>query len=215
MNKEGIPTLLGFLAFAILLFWIGSLFGSTLLFVFAAVALLLALFSVYFFRDPQRTTPAGETLVISPADGKVIEIETVKEDEFMQGRVTKIAIFLSLFNVHVNYVPFSGKVDYIRYKRGKNYRANTPDASDRNANIFTGLITPYGKLAFKQSTGMVARRLVTYLRLGDEVKTGQKFGIIKFGSRMEVFLPPHSKVEVNVGDRVRAGESIIAQVYEK
>ena len=214
MSKEGIPTILGLLAFAAVLIWIGILFSSTLLFGFAGVALLLAMFSIYFFRDPKRTPPKGETLVVAPADGKVIQIETVKEDEFMQDRVTKVAIFLSLFDVHVNYVPFSGKVDYIRYKRGKNLRANSENAAERNANIFTGLLTPYGKLAFKQSTGMIARRLVTYLRLGDEVKTGQKFGIIKFGSRMEVFLPHNSNVQVQVGDRVRAGESIIAQVYE-
>ena len=214
MSKEGIPTILGLLAFAAVLIWIGILFSSTLLFGFAGVALLLAVFSAYFFRDPKRTPPKGETLVVAPADGKVIQIETVKEDEFMQDRVTKVAIFLSLFDVHVNYVPFSGKVEYIRYKRGQNLRANSENASERNANIVTGLLTPYGKLAFKQSTGMIARRLVTYLRLGDEVKTGQKFGIIKFGSRMEVFLPHNSNVQVKVGDRVRAGESIIAQVYE-
>lgn len=214
MSKEGIPTIIGLLVFAALLVGMGITFSNTLSLVFASIAVLLGLFAVYFFRDPQRTPPEGDTLIVSPADGKVIAIESAKEDEYLEARVTKVAIFLSLFDVHVNYVPFSGTVDFIRYKRGKNLRANVPEASERNASILTGLLTEHGKMAFKQSTGMVARRLVTYLRLGDRVSTGQKFGIIKFGSRMEVYLPPNAQVNVNIGDRVRAGESVIAHIHE-
>lgn len=214
MNKDGLSTVVGFAAVSIVLFGLGYFFNHMLLTACGALVLLCAAFSIYFFRDPQRTPPAGENLVLSPCDGRVIQIENEIEPEFIQGKALKISIFMSVFNIHVNYVPFAGTVDYMRYHRGKYFRADNPKASTHNVNILTGLLTDRGKVAFKQATGMVARRLVNYLRMGDHVKTGQKFGIIKFGSRMEVFLPLNAHAAVKLGDKTRAGESIIAR-FEK
>ncbi len=214
MNREGVPTILGLAFFSLLVGWFGLNYGFVLLVILAGVALLLMLFAIFFFRDPKRVPPEQKNCVVSPADGKIIAIDVIDENEFIEGPAKRIAIFLSLFNVHVNYVPFAGSVDLVRFKRGSNVRADLPEASAHNVNILTGLLTEHGKLAFKQSTGMVARRLVNVLRLGDQVETGQKFGIIKFGSRMEVYLPMQAEVKVNLGDRVRAGETIIAVFNE-
>lgn len=210
INKEGIATIIGAAAIALVLLWLGIQFHHIWLLGFGVVFFLFSGFSIYFFRDPERTPPAESNILVSPCDGKVIEIENVEETEFVQGKTIKISIFMSVFNVHVNYIPITGKVDFMRFHRGKYFRADDPKASFHNVNILTGLITDYGNIAFKQATGMVARRLVNHLHIGDNVKTGQKFGIIKFGSRMEIFLPLNADVAVKLGDKVCAGESIIA-----
>jgi phosphatidylserine decarboxylase len=215
LNKEGIPTVIGLIVIAVFLGWTGRHFGNVLLLMLAGLAAAAVLFSVYFFRDPHRTPPDNPLAIVSPCDGTVIGIETVEEPEFIQGKANRIAIFMSVFSVHVNYVPFRGIVEYVRFFRGKYYRADFPEASTHNVHILTGLDTPYGRLAFKQSTGMIARRLVNYLKLGDKVETGQKFGIIKFGSRMEVFLPACAEISIKIGESVTAGESVIAVINEE
>ena len=214
MNREGVPTIAGLTIFSVLVGWFGLKYDFVFLIIIGGISLALALFSIYFFRDPKRTPPHSQNAVVSPADGKIIAIDDIQESEFIEGPAKRVAIFLSLFNVHVNYVPFKGVVDLVRFQRGSNVRADLPEASTHNVNILTGLETEHGKLAFKQSTGMVARRLVNHLRLGDSVETGQKFGIIKFGSRMEVYLPMHAEVTAQLGDRVKAGESIVATFNE-
>jgi phosphatidylserine decarboxylase len=215
LNKEGIPTIIGLISFAVFLGWGGWHFGSVILIILAGFVAAAALFSLYFFRDPHRIPPANPLAIVSPCDGKVIGIDTVEEPEFIQGKAQRIAIFMSVFSVHVNYVTFRGVVEYIRFFRGKYYRADLPEASTHNVHILTGLETPFGKLAFKQSTGMIARRLVNYLKLGEKVETGQKFGIIKFGSRMEVYLPACAEISIKIGESVTAGESVIAVINEE
>jgi phosphatidylserine decarboxylase len=169
----------------------------------------------YFFRDPQRFPPISPKAIVSPADGRVIAIEIVNEPLFVNEMVNKISIFLSVFDVHVNYVPFDGKVEYVRYNRGDFHPAGKPEASEKNAHTFIGIQTKFGRMAVKQAAGILARRIVCYLREGDKVERSQKLGIIKFGSRMEVFLPSWAQVIVKVGDKVIAGESIIGLVNEK
>jgi len=215
LSKEGIPTLVGLMVLALLMYWGSRLFDAKLLVVFTGILVFAALFSVYFFRDPQRMPPQDPMAIVSPCDGKVIGIDRVRENEFVQGEATRIAIFMSVFNVHVNYVPFRGTVEYMRFFRGKYLRADLPDASTHNVHILTGLATPYGKLLFKQSTGMIARRLVNNLRQGQKVETGEKFGIIKFGSRMEVYLPACAQPTIQIGESVRACESVIAMINEE
>lgn len=215
MNKEGIPTLIGLVVLALLMVYGSRLFNAKLLLVFAGILVFAALFAIYFFRDPQRVPPADPMAIVSPCDGRVIAIEQVHENEFMEGETTRIAIFMSIFNVHVNYVPFRGTVEYMRFFRGKYLRADLPEASSHNVHILTGLATPYGKLMFKQSTGMIARRLVNKLRQGQKVETGEKFGIIKFGSRMEVYLPACAQPTIQIGESVCACESVIATINEK
>lgn len=215
MSKEGLPTIIGLLVFSVLAGGFGYYFTQTNLLILSGICFLLFIFSLYFFRDPIRTIPSENNIVVAPADGKVIAIEEVIEGQYIQGKAKKVAIFLSLLNVHVNYVPYQGIVDFLRYSRGKFLKANNPQASSDNASIVTGIDTDIGKVVFKQSTGFVARRIVNHLKIGDQVTTGQKFGIIKFGSRMEIFLPLDVGIKVKLGDKVRAAETILAMINDK
>lgn len=210
MSKEGIPTIFAVLLLVLAVAIPGVLVNQIVLLIIGGVFFLLLPLVLYFFRDPQRTPPQRDDVIVSPADGKVMAVETVKEPVFFESKAVRVSIFLSLFDVHVNYVPFAGTVELVEYNRGGYLPAFKPEAGQRNANSFTGLETRIGKVAFKQSTGMVARRIVNHLRLGDRVNTGQKFGIIKFGSRMDVFLPETVNISVKPGDRVKAGEDVIA-----
>jgi len=212
MSKEGYTTVFGvflLLISAILLAYWGE---YSVFYWIAGVFALLLVFVVYFFRDPLRVPPQDPNIILSPADGKVLAVEIVKEKLFFEQDVYKISIFLSVFNVHVNYTPCAGKVDFIQYKRGKFLPANWDDASLHNVSSMTSLLTNYGKVAFKQSTGFVARRIVNQLRYDDNVQAGEKFGIIKFGSRVEVFLPLDAEIMVKKNDKVRAAETILAKI---
>lgn len=215
MSKEGIGTIIGLFLFAVLLGYVGFRFRNTPMIVLFGINIALLVLSVYFFRDPERHPPDDPRAIVSPSDGKVIDVIEMTEPEFIEGKATRIAIFLSIFDVHVNYVPYEGVVEYLRYNRGKFHPAYSDKASQENEHTVIGLETEHGKLLFKQMAGIAARRVVCHLRMGDHVKTGQKFGIIKFGSRMEVFIPSWATVTVKRGDRLRAGESVIAMVNEK
>ncbi len=215
MSKDGLGILLGLTAFAIALGALGFVSRNVAVIVLFAVTSALAVFTVYFFRDPVRRPPADPRAMVSPADGKVLDVAKIEEPNFIGGEATRIAIFLSVMDVHINYVPYAGTVAYLKYNKGKFYRANIAAASDENEHTFIGMESEYGKFAFKQSAGLIARRIVCRLKLGDKVKTGQKFGMIKFGSRMEIFLPSWATVTIKKGDRLRAGESVIAIANEK
>ena len=204
----------GMAAFAALVGYLGFIRDNAWLIALFVVTVVLFVLVVYFFRDPQRSTPEDPLTIISPADGRIVAVDTIEESRFIQGPVQRIAIFLSLFDVHINTIPYDGEVDFLEYKRGRYLPAFKEEASEANQHVFIGMITPNGKLAFKQSAGWVARRIVCRLRMGDKVKKGEKFGMIKFGSRVEVYLPAWAKPAVQVGDRVRAGETIVGRVDE-
>jgi phosphatidylserine decarboxylase len=215
ISKEGIPALLGLLFFNVALGWLGYHYGNPAMIGVFYLFVLLFVFCLYFFRDPKRLPPKDPNVIVSPADGKVVEIKTVNESLYLKQEVTRVAIFLSVFDVHVNYVPLGGQVDYVKFKRGTFLPAYKSEASESNQFTLVGMITPFGKMAFKQSAGLVARRIVCHLRYGQEVPTGYKFGIIKFGSRAEVYLPKGATLLIKEGDRLRAGESVIAHGDEK
>jgi phosphatidylserine decarboxylase len=215
ISKEGVGTIIGVGVFAGLLGFLGFSTHNNVMIVLFILNIICFLFCIYFFRDPFRKPPDDPKAIVAPADGKVVNIDKVEEEYFIQGRTNRISIFLSIFNVHVNYIPMSGSVEYFHYKRGKFLPAFKPEASEENQHTLVGLDTRYGPLVFKQAAGILARRVVCHLRFGDRVKTGQKFGIIKFGSRMDVFLPDWAEIRVKKGDCLRAGESIIAYVNEK
>ncbi len=185
----------------------------------AALGLLLVLFAFWFFRDPDRTTPSealeDSSIVIAPADGRVVEIIEEPENYYMKETVRRVSIFLSPLDVHVNRSPVSGKVEFYHYNPGKYLVAYHPKSSDENEQSRIGVMTDYGKILFKQIVGIVARRLVCELKVGDSVKVGDKFGMMKFGSRMDVMLPLDAAIKVKVGDRVVAGESEIARLSKK
>ena len=214
MSREGYGIIFVLFLFVILFGFIGIYNKNILMILFAVITLILFVFSIYFFREPTRITPQDPNVIVAPSDGVVIEISEVEEQEFIKGPATRISIFLSLMDVHVNYVPISGTVEFVKFERGKYFRANTDEASEENAHTKIGLETTFGKIVFKQSVGMVARRIVCHLRYGDEVTTGQKFGVIKFGSRLEVFLPSWAIIKTSVGDKLKGAETIIGVASE-
>ena len=175
----------------------------------------LFLFALNFFRDPNRTTPNVERSVISPADGKVVLIQEVEEKEFLKGKAKQVSIFMSPLNVHVNRFPIDGKVGFFKHVPGQFLVAFEDKSSDVNERTLIGLETNYGKLLFKQIAGFVARRIVANLNVGDSSKVGERFGMIKFGSRVDVLLPLNSEINVKLGDITTAGETVIAMMPKK
>jgi phosphatidylserine decarboxylase len=169
---------------------------------------LLAAFFLWFFRDPGRTVPAGTGLIVSPGDGLVTETVTITTTE---GSRQRISIFLSVFDVHVNRSPIGGVLSSVRYLKGQYLNAMNPASADRNEqNIVTVRGDDGVEVTFKQIAGLLARRIVFVPKLGDKVERGQRVGLIKFGSRVDVLLPAEAKLRVKVGERVKGGASVLA-----
>ena len=178
-----------------------------------AVALLLVIFILFFFRDPDRVTPEDDSLIISPADGKVVMVKEVEEEIYLKGKATQISIFLSPMNVHVNRVPASGTIEYVKYHPGVYLMAWDERASSMNERADFGLKLNSGlKIFFRQITGFLARRIVYSITETDRVKAGNRFGMMKFGSRMDVLVPEEVQVMVREGDHTVAGESILGKI---
>jgi len=168
---------------------------------------------IYFFRDPERETPDGENLIISPADGVVVLVKDYQEEVYMKEKATQISIFLSPLDVHVNRNPISGKLEYLKYHPGKYLMAWNEKASDLNERADFGVLHSSGtKLFFKQITGFLARRIVYHIEQGDSLKAGERFGMMKFGSRMDIIVPSNVSINVKEGDRTVAGESVIGEI---
>ena len=176
------------------------------------VALALSLFVLFFFRDPERTIPEGKGVVVSPADGKVIVIKDVYEPDYLKQEVKQISIFLSVFNVHVNRVPVGGTVEMVKYNPGKFLVASVDKASLDNEQ--TGMVISDGmnKVLVKQIAGLIARRIVCYVKTGDTLKTGERYGLIRFGSRVDLFLPKNTDLMVKVGDRIKGARDVIGVI---
>jgi phosphatidylserine decarboxylase len=165
----------------------------------------------YFFRDPERDIPPGPETMVAPADGKVVFVEDLREDRFLKGPARRVAIFMNVFDVHVNRVPMAGKVTEQVHQPGAFKAAFRHEAGIQNEQLATGLTGEGGRRALVvQIAGLLARRIVPYVKTGEELAKGQRFGMICFGSRVDVYLPPEVEVQVRVGDRVKAGSSIIA-----
>jgi phosphatidylserine decarboxylase len=174
------------------------------------VFLFLSLFTVFFFRNPERYPSEEEGAVLAPADGKVIFVGTVMEERFFKAEVTKVSIFMSVFNVHVNRAPASGKVIEMFYNKGEFFNAALDKASHQNEQAGILMETAGGqRLLFVQIAGLIARRIVTYPVVGDLLEKGMRYGLIRFGSRVDVYFPEGSEVLAKVGDRTVAGESIL------
>ena len=177
-------------------------------------ALLLALlaFVVYFFRDPERQPPSDALAVVSPADGRVIEVRTVDDEDFMEGPATRITIFLSIFDVHVQRAPVAGAVRGYDYRPGKYLVAWNEKASSENEQASLSIFTERGPVIVRQIAGLIARRIVTYPREGDNIGRGDRIGLIRFGSRVDFFIPAPWDVQASVGDRVKGGETVLAHI---
>jgi phosphatidylserine decarboxylase len=178
----------------------------------ALIGLACTFFIIYFFRDPDRVVPNGSGLVVSPADGKVVAAGTVENSKYYNGTCLKISIFMSVFNVHVNRMPSMGKVKKIIYNPGKYFSANLDKASKENEQNAVYLETEDGKeICTVQIAGLIARRIICKVQEGDSVNRGQRFGMICFGSRLDVYLPRDSKLNVAVGDIVKAGTTVLGE----
>jgi phosphatidylserine decarboxylase len=204
--REGALFILPLLAISLLLWILRWPLG-------AGVISLLALFVLYFFRDPERSIPPGEKAVLSPADGTVVQVQPCLEETFLKGPAIKISVFMSLFNVHVNRNPLSGRVVEMAYSPGRFLRANLERASVANEQNALLVETGAGtRILVVQVAGLIARRIVCWVRKGDFVERGLRFGLIHFGSRLDVYLPETARVQVRPGQKTRAGQTILGML---
>lgn len=204
LAPEGTPFILGTLVLTVLV----SIFfpaGTPIPFVLTA-------FMVYFFRDPERLIPEGKDLFVAPADGRIIIIRDVHESQHLNAEMKQVSIFMSPFNVHVNRAPCDGKVRKVVHNKGSFLAAYKDEASIKNENIEMVLETSYGDILLRQVAGFVARRAVCRKREGDELRRGERYGVIKFSSRVDVYLPKDVEIKVKINDNVKAGETVIAEL---
>jgi phosphatidylserine decarboxylase len=210
--REGYPFIAGALALAAL-GWVGwgvglaGIAGQVL----ASVLTVLALFVLWFFRDPDRRIPAEPGAVLAPGEGRVIVVEEADEPTWMAGRCRKISIFLSVFDVHVQRAPVAGRVGHKVYRPGAFAVAWLDKASDDNEQASVGLTTAHGRVLVRQIAGLVARRIVTYPVEGQAVALGERIGLIRFGSRVDLFIPLGWEVTCAIGDRAVAGRTVLAR----
>jgi len=201
---EGLPFIAAFGVFTLIAIFFLQQFWIAAFFLFATV------FTIWFFRNPERHTPEDEKLIISPADGKVIRIDEDFNHELLSQPCRKVSIFMNIFNVHVNRTPYSGTVSKISYNPGSFLSANLDKASEQNERNAILVQTDNGKeILTIQIAGLIARRIVCWVKEGAYVNRGERFGMIRFGSRLEVLMPKETKISVTVGDKVRAGETPI------
>lgn len=188
-------------------------------YLFYLVGIILIIFTLWFFRDPNRTIPneanSNSSIILAPADGKIVNIIQINEPIYHKKDVTQISIFLSPLDVHVNRSPVSGIVEYYSYFEGEYLVAYHPKSSERNEHSKIGVSNEFGKVLFKQIVGILARRIVCTVKEGDYLKAGEKIGMMKFGSRMDIIIDNDSDIFIKEGDRVVGGETIIAKLKKK
>jgi phosphatidylserine decarboxylase len=204
LAREGVPFVLSGLALVCLF----SYLGFTGLSVAAGI---FSLFAIYFFRDPERNNTIADKAVLTPADGKIIRIQDIEDENNPLGEpAVKISIFMSVFNVHVNRIPIGGTIKDIAYYPGKFFSANLDKASEQNERNRITIETPDSrKIVFVQIAGLIARRIVCWVNKGDIMRTGQRFGLIRFGSRLEVYLPQDTRITARLRQKVSAGMTVI------
>ncbi len=212
MNKEGFGIIGGIVLVSVILIVGYLVTGNLYLKIFTGVSVFLTIFVICFFRDPERAIPEGSDNILSPADGKVVDIREQFEDEFLHEMCTRVSIFLSIFNVHVNRIPIAGDVKYFRYQKGAFVNAYKSDASEINEQTVIGIENGKCNILFKQIAGLIARRIVCNVREGNTVNLGERFGIIKFGSRVDIFFPKNVDVKVKLKEKVKGGQSIIGVI---
>jgi phosphatidylserine decarboxylase len=178
----------------------------------ALVFLALFLFTIAFFRDPDRQVPADPNLIVAPADGTVRDIVYSDEKEVLKTKTRRVGIFLSIFNVHTNRAPIDGRIIYRQHHEGLCLDARDPDCPEKNEAMTWAFQNPSGTIVVRQLTGAIARRIVAWANVGDELKKGERFGMIRFGSRTELYLPLNAEVLVKTGDHVSGGSTVIARL---
>lgn len=213
ITKYGLNTFLFCTAFSALLI-IASLFIGInwVKYLVIIIGVVFFLFCLNFFRDPDRTSPNRDDIIIAPADGEIVIIKDVKEEQFIHDNATQVSIFMSPLNVHVNRIPISGKVEMMKYHKGDYLVAWHEKADKRNERTEIGINSKHGKIMFTQIAGFIARRIVCPLKEGENVIMGNRFGMIKFGSRSDVYATKKWNLKVKVGDKVTAGETILFEL---
>ena len=215
ISKEGLNIIYisGIITITLILlsiFTINIVIGVT-----AGIAFIVLILIIYFFRDPERELPKMDNAVISPADGAIVCIDEVYEREYLEEKGRRVSIFLSLFDVHINRVPISGTVEYVKYQKGDFYPAFSKKSSLRNENCAVGITNGKQKIFFRQIAGTFARRIINNLKTGEKVEKGERFGIIKFGSRVDIILPEYTEITVKLRQKVTGGETIIGVLEDE
>lgn len=210
--REGYPFIGIATVLAVAVFALALVRRSWALWLLAIVITVLALWVAYFFRDPERAGERGTDIVVAPADGKLIMITEVEEPAFIGGKATRLSIFMNVFNVHVNRYPVDGTVGYVNYNAGKFFNAASEKSSLENEQSSIGIDTGKHRVLVRQIAGLIARRIVTYGQKGQHVKQGERMGIIRFGSRVDVFLPTDAKLRVQTGALTTAGTTVLAEL---
>ncbi len=187
------------------------IWNNVALWIVTALVGVLFIFHFFFFRDPERSIPMQPNQILSPADGKIIKIDTVDEPLYIKGKALRVCIFMSVFNAHINRNPVDGTVEFLEHKSGEFLAAFAENAGDVNEQMRIGVNTSHGKIFFKQIAGLIARRVVCRLEQGETVKAGERFGMIKYSSRVDLFLPLDTTLHVKLHDTVKAGLSIIGE----
>lgn len=207
VHREGYPFIAGAVVIALALLSLNTFFGM--------IAVGLALWTALFFRDPPRVTPVREGLVVAPADGTISQVGLARpprELDLTDEPLLRVSIFMSVFNVHVNRAPVTGRIERVAYKPGIFLNADLDKASEDNERNGLVIVTPAGRIGCVQIAGLIARRIVCFVREGEQIGAGERFGLIRFGSRVDIYLPPGTKVQVAEGQLTTAGETIIADL---
>ncbi|HMA20872.1 MAG TPA: phosphatidylserine decarboxylase family protein [Gemmatimonadaceae bacterium] len=213
--REGYPFIGIATILAVAAFGLAIMRRSWALWLFAMLVTLLALWVAYFFRDPERTGERGAHIVVAPADGKLIMLTEVDEPAFIQGRAMRLSIFMNVFSVHVNRYPLDGTVKYVHYNKGKFLNAAAEKSSLENEQSSVGIESGSYRILVRQIAGLIARRIVTYSQMGQQVKQGDRMGMIRFGSRVDVFLPIDAKLRIQLGTLTTAGTTVLAELPNK
>ena len=209
ISKEGLNIIYfsGIITATLILIYIFTI--NIVVAIIVVVTFILFLLTIYFFRDPERKPPKIDNAIISPADGTVVGIDEVYEKEYLKEKGRMVSIYLSIFDVHVNRVPISGIVEYLKYQKGDFYPAFSNKSFLKNENCAVGITNGKQKIFFRQIAGILARRIINNLKIDEKVKGGERFGIIKFGSRVDIIVPEYTEINVKLKQRVIGGETII------
>ena len=208
--REGLPLISIGLAVTTVLAWGSLMWDNWWLLSLAALLSLLTFFTLFFFRDPPRPTHADSTQLLAPGDGRILSIETVRDHAYIGGDALKVSIFLSILDVHINRIPATGRIDFVRYNPGRFFPAFKDKASELNEHTEIGMTTDIGhRIVFKQIAGIIARRIVCKVQEGDAVVAGARFGMIRYGSRVELFVPVGSELLVKEGNHVKGGLTVL------
>jgi phosphatidylserine decarboxylase len=210
--REGLPFIAIGAVLALVATWWAFRRGAWPFWLLAVVMIVVAVWVAYFFRDPERSGERGDRVVISPADGKVVLITEVDEPAFIHGRAMRVSIFMNVFSVHVNRYPISGTVKYVQYNPGKFLNAAVEKSSLENEQRSVGIESGPYRILVRQIAGLIARRIVTYSREGERVEQGERMGLIRFGSRVDVFMPTDATIRVKVGELAIAGTTPVAEL---